>query len=83
LKCDYFKWRDLEICVYGQRVLSRLREQHESLKAERELTQTNISNEMEKYKNEVKRCKNEAERCKNEVDKCNNEAEKYKSKLGR
>jgi hypothetical protein len=69
VKCDYFKWCNPEICVYDQRVLSRLREWHESLKAKRELTRTNISNEVEK--------------CKNEAKKCKNEAEKYKSKLGR
>lgn len=68
VECDYFKWRDLEICVYGQRVVLRLMEWHESLKVERELSRTNISDEVEKYKNEAKRYKNEAEKCKNEDD---------------
>jgi hypothetical protein len=38
-------------------VLSRLREWYESLKAERELTRTNISNKVDKYNNEAKKYK--------------------------
>jgi hypothetical protein len=76
VKCDYFSWRDPEMCVYGLRVVSRLRKWHESLKLERELSGTQVSDEADKYKSE-------AERSKNEADKCREEAEKYKSKLER
>jgi predicted nucleotidyltransferase len=81
VKCDYFVWRDLEMCVYGQRVLSRLRKWHDSLKVEREQSGTKISAEVDKYKTEAERCKIEAERSKNEADKCMNEVKKYKSKV--
>jgi uncharacterized membrane protein YdbT with pleckstrin-like domain len=76
VKCDYFSWRDPEMCVYGLKVVSRLRKWHESLKLERELSGTQVSDEADKYKSE-------AERNKNEADKCREEAEKYKSKLER
>jgi predicted RNase H-like nuclease (RuvC/YqgF family) len=81
VKCDYFVWRDPEMCVYGQRVLSRLRKWHDSLKVDREQSGTKISAEVGKYKTEAERCKIEAERSKNEADKCRNEVEKYKSKV--
>jgi hypothetical protein len=42
VKCDYFSWRDPEMCVYGLRVVSRLRKWHESLKLERELSGTQV-----------------------------------------
>jgi hypothetical protein len=29
VKCDYFLWRDPEMCVYGQRVVSWLRKWHD------------------------------------------------------
>jgi hypothetical protein len=77
VKCDYFVWRDPEMCVYRERVLSRLRKCHDSLKVEREQSGTKISVEIDKYKTEAERCKIEAERSKNEADKCRNEAEKY------
>jgi uncharacterized coiled-coil DUF342 family protein len=69
--------------VYGQRVLSRLRKWHDSLKVEREQSGTKILAEVDKYKTEAERCKIEVERSNNEVDKCMNEAEKYKSKVDR
>jgi hypothetical protein len=72
VRCDYFKWRDPEICVYSQRVVSRLRDWHENLKAlkaEHELSRINRLDEVGKYKNEV--------------EKCRAEAEKYKFKLQR
>jgi hypothetical protein len=73
------KWRDPEICVYGQRVVSRLRDWHENLKAlkaEHELSRINRLDEVGKYKNEV-------EKCRAEVEKCRAEVEKYKFKLQR
>jgi hypothetical protein len=76
VKCDYFSWHDPEMCVYGLRVVSRLRKWHKSLKLERELSGTQVSDEADKYKSE-------AERNKNEVDKCREKTEKYKSKLER
>jgi hypothetical protein len=79
VRCDYFKWRDPEICVYGQRVVSRLRDWHENLKAlkaEHELSRINRLDEVGKYKNEV-------EKCRAEVEKCRAEVEKYKFKLQR
>jgi predicted nucleotidyltransferase len=69
VRCDYFKWRDLEICIYGQRVVSRLRDWDENLKAEHELSRINRLDEVGKYNNEV--------------EKCMAEAEKYKFKLQR
>jgi hypothetical protein len=72
VRCDYFKLRDPEICVYGQRVVSRLRVWHENLKAlkaKHELSRISRLYEIEKYKNEV--------------EKCRTEAEKYKFKLQR
>jgi lipid II:glycine glycyltransferase (peptidoglycan interpeptide bridge formation enzyme) len=83
VKCDYFLWHNLEICVYSQRVVSRLRKWHKSLKAEWEVSGTKISDEVNKYKCEAERCKNEVDKCRNEADKCRNEAKKCKSKLGR
>ncbi len=46
------------------------------MKAEREVSGTKISNEVDKYKSG-------AEKCRNEADKYMNEAEKFKSKLDR
>jgi uncharacterized coiled-coil DUF342 family protein len=83
VKCDYFTWHDPEMCMYGQRFVSRLRKWHENLKVERELSVTKISDEVDKYKSEAERCKDEADKCWNEVDKCRDEVKKYKSKLGR
>jgi len=86
VRCDYFKWRDPEICVYGQRVVSRLRDWHENLKAlkaEHELSRINRLDEVGKYKNEVEKCRAEVEKCRAEVEKCRAEVEKYKFKLQR
>jgi hypothetical protein len=67
VRCDYFKWRDPEICVCGQRVVSRLRDWHENLKAlkaEHELSRINRLDEVGKYKNEVEKCRAEVEKYK-------------------
>ncbi len=70
VKCDYFLWRDPEMCVYGLRVVSRLRKWHESLKLERELSGTQVSDEADKYKSEAERSKNEASISREEVQIC-------------
>lgn len=72
MRYAYFKWRDPEIYVYGQRVVSKLRDWHENLKAlkaEHEQSRINRLEEVEKYNNEV--------------EKCRAKAEKYKFKLRR
>jgi hypothetical protein len=69
VKCDYFSWHDPEMCVYGLKVVLRLRKWHKSLKLEQELSETQVSDEADKYKFEA--------------DKCREEVEKYKSKLKR
>jgi hypothetical protein len=68
VKCDYFLWRDPEMCVYGLRVVSRLRKWHESLKLERELS-------------EAERNKNEADKCREEAEKYKSKLERQKMKL--
>lgn len=60
--------------MYEQRVLSRLKKWHDSLKAEREQSGTKILAEVDKHKTEAERCKIEVERSNNEADKCMNEA---------
>jgi uncharacterized coiled-coil DUF342 family protein len=63
--------------------VSKLRKWHESLKLERELSGTQVSNEADKYKSEAERNKNEVDKCREEAEKYREETEKYKSKLER
>jgi hypothetical protein len=71
--------------------VSKLRKWHESLKLERELSGTQVLDEVDKYKSEAERNKNEADKCREEAKKKKKKKEKkekrkkkkYKSKLKR
>ncbi|GLT54764.1 hypothetical protein SLA2020_279360 [Shorea laevis] len=57
--CGFFKWLDPKMCVYGEQVVSMLRDWHVS--TERALIETTISNEVSKYKIEVSEYKSKIE----------------------
>lgn len=50
--CGFFKWLDPKMCVYGEQVVSMLRDWHVS---------TEVSNEVSKYKIEVSEYKSKIE----------------------